>query len=121
MSEPFAGLPETLPDPKGSQVAEPGRSHSSLLEKALAVATVLMPFAVVLVGNCYSSAIARRDSNVRLTELAAGILRSPATIEARSLRAWAVEVINRYSEVPIPKETGAALRDSISLPWSPFL
>ena len=103
-------------------MADSGTPRASLLEKALALATVLVPVAVVFIANIYSSAVSNRESNFRLTELAAGILRAPATPETRSLRAWAVQVINRYSELPIPEETGKALTDSVSLPpevWRP--
>lgn len=91
-------------------------SRSSVLERALAFAAVSVPIATAVIAELYASASARRDAGVRLTELAIGILGQPVSQETKALRGWAVEVVNQYSDVELPKELGRALTDSLSLP-----
>jgi hypothetical protein len=79
------------------------------LQRALAIATALAPFAVpitvAIIANSYAEATAKREANLRLTELAIGILRSEPTDSTRGLRQWARSVVNHaLPELPLPAE-----------------
>jgi len=89
-----------------------------MLEKALAIAAVTVPIATAFIASGFANASARREANVRLTELAVGILRAEPTAATRDIREWAVDVVERYSEVPISAAAKGALADSVSLPTS---
>jgi hypothetical protein len=65
------------------------------------VAAVVIPVAVVIVGQEYSRAVKQREIEAKYVELAIGILRSPPADEAFDIRAWAVEVVNSHSGVKL--------------------
>lgn len=78
---------------------------STSLEKVRAatsvVATILIRVVVLVVGNWYTSSSLERASAVRLIEVAISILSAPPTGETNEIRQWAIDVINRYSEVAL--------------------
>lgn len=65
------------------------------------LASVLIPLTVVFVGHEYSKATKEREIGAKYVELAIGILRSPPLDEYYDVRAWAVEVVVRHSDVPL--------------------
>lgn len=95
-----------------------GSGRSVWLDRALAVAAVLVPIATAIVAGLYANASAKREASVRLTEVAITILRSGATPENKGLRRWAIKVVNRYSPDDIPADVSEALVNSLSIPTS---
>lgn len=95
-----------------------GSGRSVALDRALAIAAVMVPIATAIVAGIYANATAKRDAGVKLTELAISILRSPATPASGGLRGWAIKVVNRYSADDIPADVSEALIRSLSLPAS---
>ena len=108
-------------------MADDGRgTGEGWLVKALAIATALSPVVVIVVANLFSSASAKRDANLRLTETAVRILQDSVTPESKGLREWAVKVIDKASDVSLSHTAANALRNSTRLPppnviahWSP--
>jgi hypothetical protein len=70
-------------------------------------------FAVVVlgfIGGCIDSTLKRRDSNVKMIEVAVGVLRSKPDETSGELRNWAMDVINQYSEVKITERLREVLK-----------
>jgi hypothetical protein len=84
------------------------------------IAAIFIPLAVAYLGNQVASANKQRDTETKFVELATAILsKEPAasqTAENQNLRKWAVEVINRFSGVPMSQETADALVQTTALP-----
>ena len=83
-------------------------------------AAVLIPLTVAYLGNQVASSNKQRDSETKFVELATAILAkepgSNQTPESKSLRKWAVDVINRFSGVPMSEATVDALIQTTALP-----
>jgi hypothetical protein len=84
------------------------------------VAAVLIPLAVAYLGNQVAQANKQRDSETKFVEMATAILsKDPGanqTKESKNLRKWAVDVINRFSGVPMSAETADDLVQKTTLP-----
>ena len=83
-------------------------------------AAIFIPLAVAYLGNQVAASNKQRDSETKFVELATAILsKDPAlnqTPESKSLRKWAVDVINRFSGVPMSEATAEALIQKTYLP-----
>jgi len=64
-------------------------------------ASVLVPVVLAFVGHAYTNALKQAENRVKYTELAISILKEKPTDETKDVRAWAVDVINQYSGVPM--------------------
>jgi hypothetical protein len=69
------------------------------------IASILIPLAVVLIGNWYSSAVQESEIQVRYIELAVDILKENPSDNKANMREWALALVNNYSEIKIDKET----------------
>lgn len=69
------------------------------------IASVLVPIVIVIVGNSYTSAMKHSENRVKYVELAIGILKTNPSPDTENLRAWAIKVIDNYSEVPMNDKT----------------
>jgi hypothetical protein len=68
------------------------------------IASIAIPLVIAFVGNSYSNDQKERELSLRYVELSIGILRAEPAKQTQQLRAWAIEVINKYSQVPLPKD-----------------
>lgn len=73
-------------------------------------AAIVMSGVIAYVGWIYTDAIKDREIKVKFIEIATNILREPPKKDDTSLRTWAVQIINRYSEI---KLSDAAKKDLI--------
>jgi hypothetical protein len=84
------------------------------------VAAVMIPLAVAYLGNQVATANKQRESETKFVELATTILAnepgSNQSEDSKNLRRWAVAVIDRFSGVPMPKDTADALVKTTALP-----
>jgi hypothetical protein len=71
---------------------------------SLVTASLMIPLVVAYLGNAVSKDQKDKEIGVRYVELAVGILRTEPNPQTKSLREWAVSVIDHYSQVPLPKE-----------------
>ena len=67
-------------------------------------ATILIPLAIALVGNWYTSAIKQKELSAKYVELAIKILNKEPSEGSEEIRQWAIKIINTYSEVKIPEQ-----------------
>lgn len=81
-----------------------------------AVAVVLIPVVLALLGTWTSTALKDREVRGQFVQLAVSILQQPPTPENRSVREWAIDVINKYSEVPLESAAEDSLKESAVLP-----
>jgi hypothetical protein len=65
------------------------------------LASMLVPIVLAVIGNAYTNALKQSENKVKYTELAISILRDKPTQETQDVRAWAIDVINQYSGVPM--------------------
>jgi len=78
---------------------------------------VLLPVVTICIAYLLNASIQERSARVRMVELAVEILKSDPKAEAMAkenyMRGWAVEVLQRNSEVPLPHE---AIQSLMELP-----
>jgi hypothetical protein len=74
---------------------------SDIADLAVAAA-VIVPLVVAWIGHIYAAALKERERRATYIAMAIDILKQPPTPEARGLRRWASDLINHYSEVPMP-------------------
>ena len=78
---------------------------TSVWEKARAVstivATVVIPLAIALSSNWYGQQQKDKEVQLKYIELSIQILSAPPTDSNQAVRKWAIDTINRYSDVKI--------------------
>jgi hypothetical protein len=81
---------------------------------AKTLGAVLLPLITLWIAYMLNASIQDRASRVRMVELAVEILKSDpnTSTNANYMRGWALEVLQKNSEVPLPKEAVTALRIS---------
>lgn len=79
-------------------------------------ASIFTPIIVGYIGYSINKSITERELQGRFVELGVTILHQEPTEQSRNLRNWAIEILNRYSGVPIDTETKEALLNDISMP-----
>ena len=62
------------------------------------------------VGLLVNSTIQSRDANAKLMETAVGVLRAKPEESNKGLRAWAIGIVNKYSQVPLSWEAQEELK-----------
>jgi hypothetical protein len=74
---------------------------------------VLLPVITICIAYMLNASIQDRASRVRMVELAVEILKSDpkASANANYMRGWALEVVQKNSEVPLPDEAMRALME----------
>lgn len=80
--------------------------------------SVLIPLAVAFVGNEYAAAIKGSENKVKYTEIAVKILNGTPTDGNKSIRDWAIAILNLYSGVPVNDDTRKELLESPLFDWS---
>lgn len=85
-----------------------------------AIAAIAVPLAIAWAGNEISVANKQKDSETKFVELATAVLnKEPSanqSADSKNLRKWAVDVINKFSGVPMSAETAEALVRTTALP-----
>jgi hypothetical protein len=65
---------------------------------------------VVIVGWWIDSTLKRRETSAKMVEVAVGVLKSKPDESSSNLRTWAIQVVNKYSEVPLPIQAQEELK-----------
>jgi hypothetical protein len=83
-------------------------------------AAICIPVVVTIFGAQVNTITKQKETETKLVEVASIILSKEIpprqSSDQKELRTWAVNVINRYSGVPMSSDTQAALVSTISLP-----
>ncbi len=87
-------------------------------DKVKVISALLVPVVLAIVGHWYTSAISEREVQAKFVELGVSILQTPPRDDSVNLRSWAVEVLNKYSGVPLDMATKKDLIENIPLPSS---
>lgn len=81
------------------------REVSPTLERARVLsgllASVLVPVAIALAGHWFGAALKEREVQMRFVELAVGILGEKPQPASAEVRSWAVDIIDKFSPVPL--------------------
>jgi hypothetical protein len=103
-----------FPPKKGTEVrinrpAHNQARHSDLSPgweklKVLSVvfSSLAVPIVLAILGNIWTKSQKQDEIGVRYVELATGILRAPPSEQTKTLRLWAISVVDHYSQVPLP-------------------
>ncbi len=91
------------------------RPTSSVHEWLRTIAILLTPVVVAYVGARFAAASSEKATNARFIEIATQILQTAPTDSTRPLRAWAVDLIDHYSEVKLGPKLKQLLGDSLRL------
>ena len=84
---------------------EPASGWEKLRIGANAIGAVAIPVIVGLIGWQVNASVKERDAEIKMIEMAVGILQAKPDPEATTgLREWAVDLIDRHSEVAISSE-----------------
>jgi len=82
---------------------------------SIILASVLIPAVLALIGHYVTKAIKEREIQGRFVELALDILRQHPDTERQNIRKWAVDIVNKYSGVPMDDLTRKDLIKRVSL------
>ncbi|WP_406624198.1 hypothetical protein [Acidovorax sp. SDU_ACID1] len=84
------------------------------------VAAILISPAIAYLGYEVSRLNKQREGEIKFVELAANILAKEPDPDqskgSKGVRQWSVDVIDRYSGVPMPKEVADAVVNDVALP-----
>lgn len=91
-----------------------------LLEKIKIISTIIsllaIPIIIAVIGNEYTRAQKEKEINIRFIELAVDILKSESKYESENLKKWAIQIINKYSKLPISIEIENDLKSITTWP-----
>jgi hypothetical protein len=80
-----------------------------------AVASLAIPLAVVWVSTQQANAATERQMQGRFVEVAVTILQSSPTQDNEGIRSWALEIIDRYSGIPLTPAQKEDLRERVQI------
>ena len=107
-----------MPDTHNSSPSPDGWERLKILSVVLV--TVIIPLAIALTGNWYATALKDKEIQTKYVELAISILSQQPTDDNKSVREWAVQIINYYSAVPIDKQTKGEFLTEKLTPTAPY-
>jgi hypothetical protein len=73
------------------------------------VATAVIPIAIAWSGNWYGQLQKEKEIQLKYIELSIQILSAPPSPSNRAVRKWAVDTINRYSDIKIDSQAETEL------------
>lgn len=74
------------------------------------LATIAIPLVIFIVGEDVKSSVKSKELETKYIELSVDILKETPSPETASLRRWAIENINKYSEIPLSVEAKQELQ-----------
>lgn len=80
------------------------------------VAALAIPIVLAVLGHSYSTALKEREIQSHFVELALAVLKEPPRPENQAVREWALDVVDRYSGVPLGEEASRELASAVSFP-----
>lgn len=101
---------------KKVESANPSSALAVIESIAKIIASVALPIVLLVLGNWYTESQKDKDIGQKYVEIAVGILADAPTEEALELRSWAVEIVNRYSEVKMTSTLADVLVMQEALP-----
>ncbi len=89
----------------------------SITEYAIGLASLLIPLAMIYLGHLYKESETEEGLHRRYVEIAVNILQQDPSKESLEMRKWAIQILNKYSEVPIEAKAQECMLNQ-SLPIS---
>lgn len=82
----------------------------------IALCSALSAVISTLIASSYSKAASDRMADVKLVELAVGLLRETPQAETEGVREWAVRILNMHSGVPLERGIQESLTNCVTFP-----
>lgn len=95
-------------------------ANNSIVDWIKAFTGIAIPVVLLLLGNNFSSVIKEKELKMQYVDLAVQILQQEPSEENKNIRNWAIEVINKYSNIPINSETRKELKNIKIIPSQKF-
>lgn len=89
-------------------------------DKFQILSVVLIPFVLSFCGMKIDQTLKEREMRAKYIEIATGILRDKPSEDTLALRTWAIDVVQKYSPVPLKKEAVEELSQN-ALPVKSYL
>lgn len=89
-------------------------------DKFAAITNFLAVIVLGVIGLLVNTSLKERDANVKMVEVAVGVLRAKPDEASLPLRNWVITVVNSFSGIPLPREAVDVLRTNV-LPSVRFL
>jgi hypothetical protein len=89
-------------------------------DKLQIVSVFLIPLVLSLCGIKIDKTLKEQEIEAKYIEIATGILRDKPSEDTLELRTWAIDVVQKYSHVPLTKEAVEELRQT-ALPVKSYL
>jgi len=87
----------------------PASGLDKLQKIAAIAASILVPVVLLIFGAVINGSIKERELAVKYVEIAIGVLNQPKTEQNQATYDWAIEVVNKYAGVKLPKEAIAEI------------
>ncbi|GLI37499.1 hypothetical protein GHYDROH2_10000 [Geobacter hydrogenophilus] len=71
--------------------------------------TAIIPIAIAFSSNQIAVSIKEKELKSKYIEMALDVLKTPPSENRKNMRQWAIQVINKYSEIPLSEEAKAEL------------
>jgi hypothetical protein len=89
-------------------------------DKFQIILVALIPIVLSVCGMKIDKTLKEREIKAKYIEIATGILRDKPSEDTLALRTWAIDVVQKYSQVPLTKEAVEELRQT-ALPVKSYL
>ncbi len=80
------------------------------LDKTKIILEIILLIAIVWYGNVINNTLKQKELNVKMIEVAVKILTTKPTKEQDHLREWAIDILDKYSEIPLPERVKQELK-----------
>jgi hypothetical protein len=82
------------------------------------IASLALPIVLAVLGYWFNDSLKSRELNVKYVEIAVNVLSQPPSEETKSLRLWAIDLINMHAAVKIDDALREVLVNEEALPVS---
>jgi hypothetical protein len=83
-----------------------------LWDKFQILSVCLIPLVLGIYGYIIDETLKEREIKAKYIEIATGILRDKPSEDTLALRTWAIDLVQKYSQVPLTKEAVEVLRQT---------
>lgn len=84
------------------------------------IALLLVPIVLAIVGYFVDETLKEQETRTEYIKIASSILRDRPSPDARAMRSWAIEVLKKYSEIPLDQDVVREL-EKTALPDPSYL
>ncbi len=79
-------------------------------DKTKIIVEIILLIVIVWYGNVINNTLKQKELNVKMIEVAVKILTTKPAKEPDHLREWAIDILDKYSETPLPDKVKQELK-----------